>query len=1265
MTVATGVATSMTSSPARSASRCTVVWRAALAAAFACCSTALTAQQVFTYTENQSGPGLIPLGYPVPIPVASLTPVDGFRELASLTARLQSLALEHADISAHPVGLSTQGSTVWAYTAASPSSTTPEGFARPAFFIAATTHAREWVAPEVATGLVERIADGTGDQGIVRYLLDHTRLVIIPVLNVDGFAMTQKFPTQAIVGADPCVPNGWPRDGRMRRKNMRGVDTVLTTLGDHLLGIDMNRNHPPFWAVSSQPNSCGNTSSTPVSLVYHGLGAHSEPETQAMRAAAVLGPASRMRLGIDLHSHTSMFLTVNTNRQRLNGIQQRLVSLLSAHHAAVPTRDRAANGVVYGESLGPPAQGIGTASEYFAHEWLVPAWTLEIEPSMTGATQYGGFGVSHDGFILPASQIRRVREAWAETHLIAMYHMAGPPHLARVRIRDAQSGALLQEPRWVARAGGTRELLPQASAALVGGQRVRIELAFSKPMRHRLDGAIAQLPGASVPLAPQVWRRDGSARIALDTVNGRWLAEPGLRYRDDTFVFETTLPGSGTAPQPLALEVEARDMTGHLLDADPATPVDWSAGAWLGWNGSDGSVGDVGGIDARTVAISPVAPEVVVVSASTVVGEGDRIRVRLRRDNPRETRVRVFGESIDMLLSRSSLSPLPPDASFIEWAPGAAGERELVIAVEDDADADGDRKHAQELALVTGDGDAVGFALIEMTVLDNDGGGVVIRDHGTHGRFDSVLAQADTLAGTEFVLDGSSAYTLASAPTVRGQAAVFGNGAGLLPSDSGRLLTIDSGSHLSFDSVRIEQRPMTTESLIRNDGALVLTRASITRHDASGAVLAPAVEGPGNVQLIRTDMQGLLLDISDRAAISGRDVLVESSAIHSIGSVSTVVRTDNGSGLIRWSTLARVAQRELLQAGFGSFLELEGNLLADFGQTPAPVAICGPGVRSLGQNLQQVSPPCAFSATGDRVVAGNVLTPHGPGDLPFPTGAALDHGDGCPAVDLRGAPRPQTMSAGTTARCDAGAIEVGINPYRGLWQPDRDGHGLDLQTNGNRLTVLWYTYNAVGEPTVYQAVAALTGPRWQALLQQARRNVDGTIALSDVGEIRIDFDSNTEATLRWRIDGATERSERMQAALFGGEPRVEITGTWFPPAEPGNGASIVRRGEVTVLVLYYYDAAGALRWMLGTGDADDAVEIQMRSFTGFCPNCNAQAMPVANQIAGRALLHMLTPRRLRIDSDLTYPGAACGRWQRKAARFVPLNDSVDNRDALR
>ena len=57
------------------------------------------------------------------------------------------------------------------------------------------------------------------------------------------------------MGTDPEDPEFSPRDGRMRRKNMLGPDENLLTLDDHLLGVDLNRNNPPYWASNPERSS--------------------------------------------------------------------------------------------------------------------------------------------------------------------------------------------------------------------------------------------------------------------------------------------------------------------------------------------------------------------------------------------------------------------------------------------------------------------------------------------------------------------------------------------------------------------------------------------------------------------------------------------------------------------------------------------------------------------------------------------------------------------------------------------------------------------------------------------------------------------------------------------------------------------------------------------------------------------------------------------------------------------------------------------------
>ena len=554
------------------------------------------------FTQNSSSATSVALGYPVPLPINSQTPVDGFRSHASLEARLQDLALSSDYLSRQSLGNSFRERAIPVYLASDDDTLTAEGFAEPAALLNGGIHAREWASPEVVTGIVERLIGNAVAPGLERYLLENLQLAVIPVLNVDGFLQTQRYPDRALqteFAGDPQNEN-YPRDGRMQRKNMRDKDELLCAaddpgcaLHDGMAGGDPNRNNTPFRASSSQ--SSGN----PASLVYHGTAAASEPEVRALQAAAALGPAARLRMYIDFHSFSRIYFGADTGNARRDALQRSLAGVM-----------RAVNGNAYGYDPTPPGVGIGSTDEYFAYTHQIPAYTLEIEPGPNGATQYGGFGYSHDGFVLPASQIARVRSELADATLLGLYRQAGPPSVRAVEIRERDSGAPVFVAQWQRSDDGHRQLLVTRGAALRTGVDYRLWLAFNKPMRVRDGaGAIANYRGQSVTLAPSLRLEGldsagGSFSQTLATPADGWRGSVGstpaaLRYGDDAYLTEFRLPASIAlaGARRINLRLDVADLSGQRLDADPASAVDWSGGAWSGYQGSDGSAGDVGGED--------------------------------------------------------------------------------------------------------------------------------------------------------------------------------------------------------------------------------------------------------------------------------------------------------------------------------------------------------------------------------------------------------------------------------------------------------------------------------------------------------------------------------------------------------------------------------------------------------------------------------------------------------------------------------------------
>ncbi|MDX1555276.1 MAG: M14 family zinc carboxypeptidase, partial [Xanthomonadales bacterium] len=168
----------------------------------------------------ESDPDTVALGYPVPIPVDTPLPFSGFRTYAGLHMRHQDLVATTPWVHPHQIGTTRGGRAIWAYRLGDADLLTPDGLPEQAMLSNAGIHAREWQSPEVGTGIIELLATSPDDDHLVTYLRDNANIIVIPVLNIDGFQQTQRYPTENWLGTDPDFPEDYLRDGRMRRKNM-------------------------------------------------------------------------------------------------------------------------------------------------------------------------------------------------------------------------------------------------------------------------------------------------------------------------------------------------------------------------------------------------------------------------------------------------------------------------------------------------------------------------------------------------------------------------------------------------------------------------------------------------------------------------------------------------------------------------------------------------------------------------------------------------------------------------------------------------------------------------------------------------------------------------------------------------------------------------------------------------------------------------------------------------------------------------------------
>jgi len=556
----------------------------------------------------------IALGYPVPIPVDTPLPFDGFRSYAGLHARHQDLANNSSWSHAIDLGQTGTGRTIWAYQLGDADRLTVTGLPEHAMLTNGGIHAREWQSPEVATGIIELLALGEDDNHLLSYLRDNANVLVIPVLNIDGFLQTQRYPRRDWIDTDPDDPEFSPRDGRMRRKNMLGADEDLLTQDDHLQGVDLNRNNAPYWNTSPSRSS-----DSPESIVHHGQSAASEPEIQTLDAAVQYAPANKLSMYTDMHSFSQVHFWSRNSNMGLADMTTRLLQTFTNHHVAFDAGkfywfDSAANI--------PVNQGIGSTDEYFTHTYQVPAWTLEIEPTygqhdgLPGhGADYGGLGRNgHDGFILPDSEVERVRTELAQTFAVAYYQQSGPPSIAAVRFIDDVTGAVVMESEWDVTSETVRQLWSFTAQPLQFDRNYTFWLAYDKPMRWRVDGEVAPLPGQpGSTLEVDALLKVGQDELSVIPGAGDWLDEPGdapegyLRYRDDALVIGFSLPadqnnqGLVNGSVAATLGVDTWDMTGSRADSNPATVARWEDGSWSGYEDSAGQDrNNTGGMDQTT-----------------------------------------------------------------------------------------------------------------------------------------------------------------------------------------------------------------------------------------------------------------------------------------------------------------------------------------------------------------------------------------------------------------------------------------------------------------------------------------------------------------------------------------------------------------------------------------------------------------------------------------------------------------------------------------
>lgn len=530
------------------------------------------------------------LGYAVPLPVDSLTPVAGFRSFASLEARYLDLATQKDFISISTTGASVYGRSIRTYRFSSAGTMNLEGIPKSAAMIEGTIHAREWASTEVVAGIFEWLSLESDSDPVAGFLIDNTEIAIHPIANPDGFLQTQRFPAASINGGTSGASG---RDGRMRRKNMQGVDEQLDTTGDYLFGVDLNRNHSFGF---------GGGSASLTSLEYHGASPGSEPESQALYAAAGQVDGDRLRMYLDFHSFSQLYYVIVDENAARNAAATDAYTLMR-------NVTQATSGRVYSSIIEDLTTGaIGATDEYFTGTYGAMSYTVELRPTSFGQA---------NGFILPESQVGETRAEMLASTRAGLYYAAGPAALLEVGVYDTTTGRIASAPlryrqqRVYTEETGGRMLATPLNEPLPRGRVYTAVLRFNKPMRLGGTGGSPTLfPGVSASVNGTV-----SLMGLVSGTNAAWVFDEGggafgyANYPGDTLLVDVDLRvASGDGVQTLSVDVA--DMAGKLLDADPRTVADWSRQGWVNWEDLNGSPGKGGGPD-RLALVTIAPPEAV------------------------------------------------------------------------------------------------------------------------------------------------------------------------------------------------------------------------------------------------------------------------------------------------------------------------------------------------------------------------------------------------------------------------------------------------------------------------------------------------------------------------------------------------------------------------------------------------------------------------------------------------------------------------------
>ncbi|KAM4857710.1 carboxypeptidase A4 isoform X2 [Urocitellus parryii] len=239
------------------------------------------------------------------------------------------------------------------------------GEQRPAIWLNAGIHSREWISQATAIWTARKIVSDYGRDPAVTSILEKADIFLLPVANPDGYVYTHT-------------------RNRLWRK------TRSLNPGSRCVGTDPNRN----WNVSFAGEGA---SDNPCSEVYHGPHANSEVEVKSV--VDFIQKHGNFKCFIDLHSYSQLLMYPYGYTVKKAPDAEELDDV--ARHAAAALASLSGTKYQVGPTCTTVYPASGSSIDWAYDNGIKYAFTFELRDT------------GHYGFLLPANQIiPTAEETW-------------------------------------------------------------------------------------------------------------------------------------------------------------------------------------------------------------------------------------------------------------------------------------------------------------------------------------------------------------------------------------------------------------------------------------------------------------------------------------------------------------------------------------------------------------------------------------------------------------------------------------------------------------------------------------------------------------------------------------------------------------------------------------------------------------------------------------------------------------------------------------